>query len=223
MRSYKPERGNEHSIVGKDVRRICGDGKGHLYIQTIEGICIFDMYSETFETIQKGPGHSITYSSDTLLIGGNGSVYYYDVLNHQVKPYCSLEGDIQVSSLLKDKTGRLWLGTRGDGLYCLRKGEMKQLCVLPQCNVFNLYQDSSGDIWVCTWEDGLYHISDNGTVHYTDGGADRTHCISSNSVRDCCEDNQGNLWIATFNGLDKFDKKKNEFVYYTSTDIPGSL
>ena len=46
---------------------------------------------------------------------------------------------------------------------------MKQLCVLPQCNVFNLYQDSSGDIWVCTWEDGLYHISDNGTVHYTDG------------------------------------------------------
>ena len=100
---------------------------------------------------------------------------------------------------------------------------MKQLCVLPQCNVFNLYQDSSGDIWVCTWEDGLYHISDNGTVHYTDGGADRTHCISSNSVRDCCEDNQGNLWIATFNGLDKFDKKKNEFVYYTSTDIPGSL
>lgn len=153
----------------------------------------------------------------------NGSVYYYDVLNHQVKPYCSLEGDIQVSSLLKDKTGRLWLGTRGDGLYCLKKGEMKQLCVLPQCNVFNLYQDSSGDIWVCTWEDGLYHISDNGTVHYTDGGADRTHCISSNSVRDCCEDNQGNLWIATFNGLDKFDKKKNEFVYYTSTDIPGSL
>ena len=223
VRSYKPERGNEHSIVGKDVRRICGDGKGHLYIQTIEGICIFDMYSETFETIQKGPGHSITYSSDTLLIGGNGSVYYYDVLNHQVKPYCSLEGDIQVSSLLKDKTGRLWLGTRGDGLYCLKKGEMKQLCVLPQCNVFNLYQDSSGDIWVCTWEDGLYHISDNGTVHYTDGGADRTHCISSNSVRDCCEDNQGNLWIATFNGLDKFDKKKNEFVYYTSTDIPGSL
>ena len=111
----------------------------------------------------------------------------------------------------------------GDGLYCLKKGEMKQLCVLPQCNVFNLYQDSSGDIWVCTWEDGLYHISDNGTVHYTDGGADRTHCISSNSVRDCCEDNQGNLWIATFNGLDKFDKKKNEFVYYTSTDIPGSL
>ena len=74
-------------------------------------------------------------------------------------------------------------------------------------NVFNLYQDSSGDIWVCTWEDGLYHISDNGTVHYTDGGADRTHCISSNSVRDCCEDNQGNLWIATFNGLDKFDKQ----------------
>ena len=115
VRSYKPERGNEHSIVGKDVRRICGDGKGHLYIQTIEGICIFDMYSETFETIQKGPGHSITYSSDTLLIGGNGSVYYYDVLNHQVKPYCSLEGDIQVSSLLKDKTGRLWLG----GMDCI--------------------------------------------------------------------------------------------------------
>ena len=75
VRSYKPERGNEHSIVGKDVRKICGDGKGHLYIQTIEGICTFDMHSETFETIQKGPGHSITYSSDTLLIGGSLLLY----------------------------------------------------------------------------------------------------------------------------------------------------
>ena len=151
IQSYKPERGNEYSILGKDVRKICGDNKGHLYIQTIEGICTFDMHSETFKTIQEGSGYSITYSSDTLLIGGYNSVYYYDALNREVKPYCSLEGDMQISCMLKDRNGRLWLGTRDKGLYCLKKGLMKQCSTLPQCNVFNLYQDSAGDIWVCTW------------------------------------------------------------------------
>ena len=139
IQSYKPERENSHSILGKDVRKICGDDKGHLYIQTIEGICSFDMRTETFETIQRGAGYSITYSADTLLIGGNNFVYYYDVASRQLEPYCSLEGNIQVSSILKDSRGRLWLGTRGEGLYCLERGQASQKCVLPRCNVFNLY------------------------------------------------------------------------------------
>ena len=31
------------------------------------------------------------------------------------------------------------------------------------------------------------------------------------------------MWIATFNGLDKFDKKTRKFTCYTPSDVPGSL
>ena len=35
-------------------------------------------------------------------------------------------------------------------------------------------------------------------------------------------DNQGNMWIATFNGLDKFDKKTRKFTCYAPSDVPVS-
>lgn len=220
---YKPDREDEHSILGKDIRKVCGNGNGLLYIQSTEGVCSFDMTSETFSTIRKGSVYSIAYSSGTLFIGGEGDVYRYDTETHQTELHCSLDGRMLVTSILKDKADRLWIGTRGQGLYCLDSGKEKPVLILPQSYIYSLYQDASGDIWVCTWEDGLFRISDAGIIRYTEKGGDKRHSLSSNSVRDCCEDNQGNLWIATFNGLDKYDKKKNEIIYYTSTDVPGSL
>ena len=55
VRSYKPERGNEHSIVGKDVRRICGDGKGHLYRQLREYVFLICI-PKRLKQFRKGRG-----------------------------------------------------------------------------------------------------------------------------------------------------------------------
>ncbi|WP_333697900.1 hybrid sensor histidine kinase/response regulator transcription factor [Bacteroides congonensis] len=219
---YKYDKEDEHSLVGNQIRNICGNDKGMLYVQTSEGLCEFDMYSEKFHTIQKGGVYNITYGADTLFTGGNWQVNYYDPKSRELKPYCSLDVHQLIVSLLKDDDGNLWMGTR-KGLYCLKKGHSVPECVLSQIHVYNLYQDTSGDMWICTWEDGLFHLSDSGIAHYTDGRKTGKEELSSNSVRDCCEDNQGNMWIATFNGLDKFDKKTRKFTCYAPSDVPGSL
>lgn len=49
------------------------------------------------------------------------------------------------------------------------------------------------------------------------------NCISDNSIRDICEDEQGNFWIGTERGLDKLDKRTGIFAHYTTADAPGSL
>lgn len=223
IQSYKPDREDEHSMLGKEIRKVCGDDKGMLYIQSTEGVCSYDMATEKFHAIWKNQAHAITYFSDTLFIGGKGVVYSYDAATRRMETYVSLKESALITSILKDRTGKLWIGTRGQGLYRLDE-EKRLTCVLPQGYVYNMRLDAAGDVWVCTWEDGLYCISSSGRIsHFTDKTADKSLCLSSNSVRDCIEDNQGNLWIATFNGLDKYDKKKNEITYYSSSDVPGSL
>lgn len=219
---YKHDKEAQSSLVGNLVRAICGNDKGTLYIQTSEGLCEFDMHSEKFHTIQKGGVYNITYGADTLFTGGDWQVNYYDPQSRQLKPYCSLDVHLLIVSLLKDRDGNLWIGTR-KGLYCLKKGHSVPECVLPQVYIYNLYQDTSGDIWISAWEDGLFHLSDSGIVNYTDGRKNGRKELSSNSVRDCCEDNQGNMWIATFNGLNKFDKKTRKFTCYAPSDMAGSL
>ena len=220
IRYYRPDRNDPHSIVGSTVRSICGDGKGTLYVQTSVGFCVFDMRSEKFYTVHKGGGvYTVTYGADTLFAGGDWKVNYYDTRTRKLKPYCSLDVRLQIVSLLKGSDGRLWIGTR-KGLYCLQAGSRTPVCVLPDVYAFKLYEDLSGGVWVCTWTDGLFCLSDAGTVRYAENGKNG---LSSNSVRDCCEDNQGNLWIATFSGLDKLDKATGRFTYYRPSGMPGSL
>ena len=113
-------REDQSSLVGNLVRAICGNDKGTLYIQTSEGLCEFDMHSEKFHTIQKGGVYNITYGADTLFTGGDWQVNYYDPQSRQLKPYCSLDVHLLIVSLLKDRDGNLWIGTR-KGLYCLKK------------------------------------------------------------------------------------------------------
>ena len=48
--------------------------------------------------------------------------------------------------------------------------------------------------------------------------ADNPTTISSNFVHRCCEDKQGNIWIGTFNGLNKYDKKTGKFTRYVKTE-----
>lgn len=219
---YKHDVEDNESLVGNLVRTICGDDKGTLFVQTSEGLCTYDMHTEKFHTIQKEGVYAITYGADTLYTGGDWQVKYYDPNTRELKPYCTLDVKQLIVSLLKDDDNNLWIGTR-KGLFCLKNGSKKPVCAVPDIYAFNMYKDSFGDVWVCTWEDGLFHLSDTGMVQYTDGKKNGRKELSSNSIRDCCEDNQGNMWIATFNGLNKLDKKTKKFTYYTPSDVAGSL
>lgn len=84
---------------------------------------------------------------------------------------------------------------------------------LSQNNVLSICHDSRGFMWFGT-EDGLnkydgYHI----TVYKNDPSKKNT--LSSNYVKDIKEDNNGDLWIATWEGgLNKYDRQKDVFIHF---------
>jgi signal transduction histidine kinase/ligand-binding sensor domain-containing protein len=86
---------------------------------------------------------------------------------------------------------------------------------LSQSNVICIFQDSRGFMWFGT-RDGLNRYDGyKFTVYKFE--ADNPQSISHNTVQDIAEDNEGNLWIATWGGgLNKFEWQKERFTRFST-------
>ena len=62
-----------------------------------------------------------------------------------------------------------------------------------------LLRDRDGALWIGTFDRGLIHVHQGKVDLFS-----RTDGLSSNYVRGLLEDREGNIWVATDNGLDRF-------------------
>jgi signal transduction histidine kinase/ligand-binding sensor domain-containing protein len=65
--------------------------------------------------------------------------------------------------------------------------------------VTSLYTDREGALWVGTYEHGVYRIFGGTVDHF-----DRTSGLSGDGIEDITEDREGNLWVVTTQGVDRF-------------------
>ncbi len=90
--------------------------------------------------------------------------------------------------------------------------------IIPKCVI----QDSYGFIWICSVE-GLVKYDGNKLKSYNHIPYDSTS-ISNNSVLTIAEDEIGNLWIGTEDGLNYFDQKTDIFtIYKHNKNNPNSI
>jgi signal transduction histidine kinase/ligand-binding sensor domain-containing protein len=92
---------------------------------------------------------------------------------------------------------------RSLGLQQLTHGEWKDYSLPqlngPQLSVTALLRDRNQGLWIGTLNGGVYHVHGDKTEHF--GGADG---LSSDSVQSFYEDREGNVWVATSRGIDRF-------------------
>jgi signal transduction histidine kinase/ligand-binding sensor domain-containing protein/DNA-binding response OmpR family regulator len=85
---------------------------------------------------------------------------------------------------------------------------------LSHAKVFCILQDSKGFMWFGT-KDGLNKYDGYKFTVYRHDPADSS-TLSSNSIRDFCEDQSSTLWIATNGGgINSFDRETERFTRYT--------
>ena len=101
-----------------------------------------------------------------------------------------------VLSVCKDNKGRLWIGTDGDGINLFADGKRIQYKIpaLENNSVQAVYCDRQGDMWFGCYNNNAFVMSpdNNKTTPLFDKKED---------VRSFYEDNNGNMWICTSNGI----------------------
>lgn len=222
VRVYKFEKNNPYSLPGNTITRLTGDGNGHLYLICTEGLAVLDLQTLRFTLLERGSVDAVAWANGELLVGRGNRIYRQG----EKEAWLTLPLKTVVSCISRDSKGMLWVGTSNDGVFTFNKDGRLQHPV-SDANTTSIYEDSKGNIWIGTWNNGLYfceHLK-GGKVKVTnlrhqEGNA---NSLASDFVRSCCEDNEGKMWIGTFQGLNSYDVKTGKYQLYTQGNTSTTL
>ena len=210
---YQKEKGNPNSIQYNDIYEITGDKKGHLYIMTNRGVSAYDIRKDQFVHLTT---QNITaeFYADSLHIATSTQIFKYN--GKKLRPVYKMPVSDRYIRKLHIHNDSIFIGTNR-GLYLLTP-EQKLSQLIPQGNIADIFRDSKGCYWIAARSgQGAYCIKGEEITNFVHD-KDIPTSISSNFVHRCCEDMEGNIWIGTFNGLNKYDKKTGKFHRYAKQE-----
>ncbi|OJJ18015.1 hypothetical protein BKI52_29635 [marine bacterium AO1-C] len=239
---YHSDPNNQRKIAGSDIQKIFEDKAGTLWLCSYKkGMSFFNPYLQNF--IYYPPAEkSISYISSfcedkkgNLWIGSKGGMVGLTQLNRTdqakkvFKPDPNNAQSIissHVNNLLTDVDGSIWIGTSGQGLdhYNPQTGKFdhypfhaKNRPQIPW--ISTLYQDplKPDELWVGTRGFGLFKF-DKKRKEFTDlyRSQDLVNgtAICYNTIIAIVKDHQENLWVATREGLSRFNQKRLIFTNF---------
>lgn len=154
-----------------------------------------------------------TESDGLFLIDNN-----FRVLKHIVTDYAVL-------SVYEDRTGTLWFGQGGSGLYMVKPGQraaeafpLKDEQGQEMYNVNQILEDNRGTLWVFCSGYGMASINNDRTkVTRLATGDDhpdqrQTGDLLENSLINCAKIIRGRIYIGTYNGLSCYNIRTGSFL-----------
>lgn len=207
------------------------DPGGNIWIGNYQGgLHVFDPVTQTIKALPSGPGHPYALHNDrimALLAGPEGEIWIgtrsgglvrYDPHTGIFSNYLLTPGDTafnsgnSVLSLAFDRRNRLWVGLYEGGLKMLvpktnrfisfRKNAADPAS-LSDDNIWSILFDSRGRLWLAT-QGGLNYCTDPGeTMRFSYLGT--RDGLKSNTLFGLAEDEAGNIWMSSFNGLTRLD------------------
>lgn len=136
-------------------------------------------------------------------------------------PVSIMENEIRALYYDK-KRGLLLIGNKKGSLFITDRNGNKQVITHDsKGNPFNRFygisEDSQGNYWLCDKDNGVYKMTPNGAGGYTiinfQHHADDKWSLSSNSAYQTVEDQEGNIWVATYGGGVNILKKQKDGSY----------
>ena len=94
--------------------------------------------------------------------------------------------------------GALLVGWKG-GIYRFTEGKMLLPWISRQFEAKKILSDRNGGIWIATWNHGIVHFHQGRTDLFSASDG-----LSGDDVQNLFEDREGNIWVSTLEGLDRF-------------------
>lgn len=221
---YRQDLNDDSGLFGNNIRSVCGDKNGYLFMQCKSGVVVFDLRTEKFKILKKENIQSISSGREKLWFTSSDSVFSYNP--HQDKlelEYLFSDKSLRTTATLESNNQLFYTATNNLGLQVYDKNK-KLVKQFPIYNVITLYEDSKRNIWACTRFDGLVRIDFSGRMTSFLNDPNNPESIPGNFVRSITEDDFGNYWVGMFVGLCRFNPTNEEFIHikYDRT-IPHGL
>jgi|HubBroStandDraft_6_1064221.scaffolds.fasta_scaffold00246_20 ligand-binding sensor domain-containing protein/signal transduction histidine kinase len=196
------------TLPGGPVIGLAVDAEGDLWIR-LQGPRLLNYRDGTFRDVLPNPG-LVESDVTAMCVASNGGILFSGLTNGIVRyskgkfePLASTT-DLPrlVISLAETADGKVWMGTREQGLYYLDHGRVTAITKgLPDKKINSLLAIGSGDLWIST-DNGIgrwngSEISSPGTSR----ALDRTQVLAT------IRDRNSNVWVGTANGLFRIDAR----------------
>ena len=156
------------------------------------------------------PGRLIEDSEGNLWIAGTRGLLRWNGGSRTEYPVLGLSTNFAqgVTALASTSDGTMWVGIakrgRGLGLQRFAHGRWESLKT-PELHGDNLlvsalYVDREGALWIGTYDHGIYRLFRDDVDHF-----DSTRGLSSDFIQRISSDREGNLWVTTDEGVDRFN------------------
>ncbi len=144
-------------------------------------------------------------SKGILWVGTNDGLFQLkgDKFERTLQKGSGLASD-KIRRIVEDKTGCLWIGTR-NGLFVRRWDKPQEVKVIDELSgifILSLYLDSKDNLWIATNGKGLYRYDGKNYQQFTTNDG-----LSSDVLFDIWEDQTGNIWVGSNDGLNVYRNK----------------
>ena len=132
-----------------------------------------------------------------------------NILRVKPVPHANSPLENEIRAMYYDKERRLLLFGNKSGQLFINHDNGTQTVISrdtkgePLGRLYGISKGRNGEYWICSKDDGLYKMSPNGnswTLEHFAHDANNRQSINSNSAYLAIEDQEGNLWIATYGG-----------------------
>ena len=228
---------DDGSLSSNGVRSLLEDGRGRLWVATITGgLNLLDRARWRFRhwrsgAGERGPSHDGVFAlaeagGGRLWVGTQAGLDLFDPATGRFRKTPLGKGGEFVMALHHDRSGRLWVATLGQGLYCSDDGG-RAFRRVPLADgggapddVFTVQEDARGRIWVGA-RDGLYVVGREGKLE-PPGLAPAGTADTLLNVTEIEPLPDGGLWVGTFGvGLYRIDAEQAR-IEYVPLGIDGS-
>ena len=164
LEAFRPEEGNSYSIYNNNIKYLCADGHGSIFIICKFALCRYDMRSERFLTIRKTDVQAIDYDGGELWVAT--SYMIWRLKGDELIPFLDLQGRAgRIYSICKSGS-TLYVGTDSGLLSIDPNGKVTE--EIPRIRVNSMYLDSRRALWVCTHSEGISVLSPSGIIEYSE-------------------------------------------------------
>lgn len=213
---------------------ILTDKKGDVWVQPSGGIFSkFDVVKKTLLPFTI-PSNSLNSNSPTSLhtafFDRQGSLWYnmqatglckitFSEYNFNTAHLNAVPRDVRV--IFQDKNEKIWISTKQKQILIYDKnlnkiGELSPSGKLGKSatwlkKAYSITEDRNSNIWIGTRGDGLYKLTPqktpyNYSVEHFLHNDTNSFSLSDNDIYSVYEDRSGQIWVATFNGLNLIEK-----------------